>query len=160
MSAVFSRCGRYRYRLERAVGPGITAAYIGVNPSRADATANDATIRKLIGFAPRHGIGHWLVGNVFAYAATDISDLRDCDNPTGPGNDRHLKAICAEAELIVLGWGTLGKLPATLRNHHKRVLRIVARSGQSLHCWGKTQDGQPRHPLMLPYNSPLIEWTP
>jgi hypothetical protein len=158
LSAVFSRCGRYRYRLERAIGPGIKAAYIGVNPSRADATHNDPTIRKLIGFAPRLGVGHWLVGNVFAYAATDIGDLRACDDPVGPGNARHLRAMLAEAELIVLGWGTLGKLPPELRDHHKRVLRMAARSGRVLHCWGTTLDGQPRHPLMLAYATELVAW--
>lgn len=159
MSAVFSRCGRYRYRLERAIGPGIKAAYIGVNPSRADATRNDATIRKLVGFAPRLGIGHWLVGNVFAYAATDIGDLRGCDDPVGPGNRRHLRAMLAEADLVVVGWGRLSKLPPGLRDYHKNVVQMAARLNQPLHCWGTTQDGQPRHPLMLPYGTPLTSWT-
>lgn len=160
MSAIFSRCGRYRYRLEREIGAGGKALYIGVNPSRAGATHNDATIRKLIGFAPRLGIGHWLVGNVFAYAATDIGDLRTCDDPVGPGNTRHLRAMLAEADLVVLGWGILGKLPAHLRDHHKTVVRMTMRSGKPLRCWGMTQDGQPRHPLMLPYKTPLVSWVP
>ncbi len=140
------------------LGPGIKAAYIGVNPSRADATHNDPTIRKLIGFAPGLGVGHWMVGNVFAYAATDIAALRTCDDPIGPANARHLRAMLAEADLVVIGWGTLGKLPAALRGEHRRILRMAARLACDLRCWGVTMDGQPKHPLMLAYATPLMRW--
>ncbi|MEY2927549.1 MAG: hypothetical protein RL367_2026 [Pseudomonadota bacterium] len=159
MSAVFSRCGRYRYRLDRILGPGIKAAYIGVNPSRADATSNDPTIRKLIGFAPGLGVGHWMVGNVFGFAATDIAALRDCDDPVGPGNARHLRAMLIEADLVVIGWGTLGKLPAGLRDEHRRLLGMATRLRRDLHCWGVTGDQQPRHPLMLAYRTELERWS-
>jgi len=45
--AIISPCGQFRYRLERDTSTcgGITAV-IMVNPSTADATQDDATIRK------------------------------------------------------------------------------------------------------------------
>src|SRR5882724_1884503 len=53
MSAVISNCGLYRYRLDRMLRDdhGPTVAFVMVNPSTADATQDDATIRKCIGFA-------------------------------------------------------------------------------------------------------------
>ena len=54
-SAIISACGTYRYRLEReGRGDGATAV-IMVNPSTADATLDDPTIRKLRGFGDRYG---------------------------------------------------------------------------------------------------------
>lgn len=29
------------------------------------------------------------------------------------------------------------------------------RDGGIVWCWGTTKEGQPRHPLMLPYSTPL-----
>ena len=89
MSAVISDCGQYRYRLERnTVGGGATAV-IMVNPSTADATENDATIRKPIGFGQHHRWGRLLVGNLFAYRATDVRKVGRGFDPIGPDNDDH-----------------------------------------------------------------------
>ncbi len=47
MTAVLSPCSLYRYRLERDVQlAGQVFAYFGINPSTADATLDDATVRK------------------------------------------------------------------------------------------------------------------
>lgn len=47
MSAILSACGKYRYRLEREVGMGGPVyAYFGVNPSTADGSIDDATVRR------------------------------------------------------------------------------------------------------------------
>lgn len=56
--AVFSPCGKYRYRLWRVWGDADRRClFIGVNPSKAGAVDNDHTIRKEIGFAKRWGFG-------------------------------------------------------------------------------------------------------
>jgi hypothetical protein len=71
MSAIISSCEQFRWRLEREIQvSGIVVALIGVNPSTADATVNDATIRKDMGFGRRLGWGKIIKGNVFAYRAT------------------------------------------------------------------------------------------
>src|SRR4051812_24929917 len=50
-NAVISACGRYRCLLTRQVGPSQrTAAFIMLNPSTADASNDDPTIRRCIGF--------------------------------------------------------------------------------------------------------------
>lgn len=45
-NAVISSCGKYRYVLTRQLGSGSkTATFIMLNPSTADATQDDPTIR-------------------------------------------------------------------------------------------------------------------
>jgi len=84
-SAIISDCGLYRYRLERHDLSGSGAvAWLMVNPSTADATEDDQTIRKVIGFTERLGGGWAIVGNKFAYRATDIHALHALDPVRGP----------------------------------------------------------------------------
>lgn len=159
MSAVISPCGAYRYRLERHALTGAGAvAWIMVNPSTADATQDDATIRKVIGFSNRMGAGWAIVGNKFAYRATDVRELKVCRDPTGPDNDAHLAAIISEAPTVVVAWGPLAKLPKHLHCRWRTVARIADDIGRPLMCFGTAQDGHPRHPLMLAYDTPLVEW--
>lgn len=159
MSAVLSDCGLYRYRLERhgLLGAG-GVAWIMVNPSTADAKEDDATIRKVIGFTNRLGGGWAVVGNKFAYRATDVKELRRVADPRGPENDAHLEQIMAAAPVVIAAWGPLGKLPPHLRKRWRTVAAIADRVGAKLMCFGTAQDGQPRHPLMLAYDTPLVEW--
>lgn len=158
-SAVISDCGLYRYRLERYKLSGAGAvAWIMVNPSTADATDDDATIRKVIGFSERMGAGWAIVGNKFAYRATDVRELRTAPDPKGPQNDAHLTAIMREAPVVIAAWGPLAKLPKHLRRRWLTVARLADEAGAKLLCLGTAQDGQPRHPLMLAYDTPLIEW--
>src|SRR3954454_15761859 len=94
-NAVISACGRYRYLLSRQVGPGLrTATFIMLNPSTADATNDDPTIRRCIGFARQWGCGRLAVLNLFAVRATDPAEMKRADDPVGPENrdwfDRHL----------------------------------------------------------------------
>jgi hypothetical protein len=159
MSAIISDCGLFRYRLERELGySGPTVAILGVNPSTADATINDQTIRKDIGFGERLGWGRIIKGNEFAFRSTDVKGLRTARDPIGPENDAHLDQIMRDADLVIAAWGPLAKLPAALRGRWKDVVRMADRVGRKLHCFGVADDGQPRHTLMLSYATPLTEW--
>lgn len=158
-SAVISPCGLYRSRLERVIGgDGPVAAILGVNPSTADATVNDATIRKDMGFARRHGWSRIIKGNKFEYRATDVKVLRTVADPVGPDADAHLASIMRDADVVVAAWGPLAKLPPQLRTRWRRVVKIANEVGCDLMCFGTAQDGQPLHTLMLSYETPLIRW--
>lgn len=174
-SAIISDCGLYRYRLERellgvgraydaggaAYATGGTAAFIMVNPSTADAETDDATIRKVKGFASRLGAARIIVGNKFAFRATDIKALRHCAAPVGPENDAHLEQIMRDADMHIVAWGPLGKLPpGRLRARWRAVAEIARKVGCTLQCLGTAQDGHPRHPLMLGYSATLAPWEP
>lgn len=157
MSAVLSACGRYRYRLEREVGmDGPLYAYFGVNPSTADATVNDATVRKWIGFTKTLGGRGFIVGNVFAFRATDVNALRTELQPCGADNFAHLERIADVADVLVPCWGDRSKVPRTLHHHIDTTLDFLRAQGKPILCFGKTAGGDPKHPLMLAYSTPLV----
>jgi hypothetical protein len=159
MSAVISSCGTWRYRLERDLGrSGPVAAIFGVNPSTADAIKNDQTIKKDMGFGERLGWGRIIKGNKFAFRATDVNELKRAIDPIGPENDAYLEQIMRDADVHVVAWGPLAKLPIHLRPRWRAVDRIAKRVGCRLMCFGTAQDGHPRHTCMLGYSTPLIEW--
>lgn len=159
MSAILSDDGRYRYRLEREVSDvGCVAAIFGVNPSTADATTNDATIRKDMGFARINGWRRIIKGNLFAYRATDVRELARVPDPNGPDNDHHIWSIMTDADVVVVAWGPTSKLPRQLRERWRVVAHMAIRCRKPLWCLGVANDGQPRHTLMLPYASPLVPW--
>lgn len=160
MSAIISPCGQYRYRLERPdVFGDFATAVIMVNPSTADATENDATIRKLIGFRNRWGWGHIIVGNLFAYRATDVRELGQVSDPVGPDNDYHLRSIIGDAQHVVVAWGPLSKQPKALRDRWRAILSIAQPLGKPVMSIGEpAKCGHPCHPLMLPYERKLQPW--
>jgi hypothetical protein len=165
MSAVLSDCGRYRYRLEREVPgmyPGaqsLRPLFIGVNPSTADATVNDQTIRKDIGFCQRWCAGRFYKGNVFGYRATDVTKLAEVEDPVGPENDHYLLQMIDECNLIIPCWGDAKKVPRALRYRFDLVRKLLYEAQKPVRIFGLTKGGDPLHPLMLSYSTTLKEWT-
>ncbi|HAR06055.1 MAG TPA: hypothetical protein DCR72_10885 [Pseudomonas sp.] len=162
MSAIISPCGRYRYRLERDCTLPFEGsrvfAFFGINPSKADATVDDATVRKWRGFTLRNGGHRFIVGNIFAFRSTDPKVLAYQDDPFGPDWLPHMDAIIAEADVLVPCWGGLSKMPPSLRGAPAQVLASLLRSGKPVLHFGVTSCGQPKHPLMLGYDTVLTEW--
>ncbi|MGF6609376.1 hypothetical protein OKW45_004298 [Paraburkholderia sp. WSM4175] len=162
MSAILSECGTYRYRLERRIETAVTShtvAYIGMNPSTADATLDDATVRKWRGFTIRYGGSHFVVGNLFAYRATDVCELAAARDPVGPENDEHLRAIMANADVVIPCWGIREKVPRALRYRFDQVEAMLLDSGRQIKTFGFSKYGDPLHPLRLAYSTPLVDWS-
>lgn len=161
MSAVISGCGRYRYLLDRAWGNSAPVLlYVMLNPSTADAEIDDPTIRKCVGFAKRLGFERLRVANLYAFRATKPKALPMADNPVGIENDAYLGHSIATAERVIVAWGG-HKLP--IRWRYSKARRVedflrVAGPNQLLECLGTCGDGSPRHPLMLPYATPIEPW--
>src|SRR3990167_7612004 len=93
-SAIISPCGSYRYTLHRPI-PSILRwvkplLCIMVNPSTADATKEDPTVRRCIGFAKDMGATSLTVVNLFAFRSASPKALATMDDPVGPDNDRHI----------------------------------------------------------------------
>lgn len=158
MSAIISDCGQHRLRLDRWVTGScgaLTFAYFGVNPSTADASINDQTITKLGEFTRRHGGNHFIVGNAFTYRATDVRALAAA-TPNHADADRHIDAIIAEADILVPMWGRTTKVPKHLRPRFNEVAAKLLASPKPMMVFGWTAGGDPKHPLMLGYNTPLV----
>lgn len=140
-SARLSECGRYRYELWRRWEDGPHVLFVMLNPSTADATNDDPTIRKCIGYAKRWGFGALCVANLFAFRATDPKDMKRAADPVGRDNDATLKRLANDAGLIVAAWGAHG----SHLGRDKAVLKMLP-TIKALHV---TKDGSPGHPLYL-----------
>jgi hypothetical protein len=141
-SANFSRCRTYRYALRRQwVARGSVVLFVGLNPSTADEEVDDPTIRRCIGFARDWGYGGMIMANLFAYRATHPAELKRVPEPIGPRNNLWLAALAKQVHLVVCAWGNHG----TFLQRDQNVLRRLSRA----YCLGRTQSGQPRHPLYL-----------
>lgn len=140
--AYISACGRYRYSLWRQWAPGPQVAIVGLNPSTADATLDDPTIRRCIGFARSWGYCGIIMLNLFAWRATQPRDMMAAEDPIGPDNDRVLCEAHRRAALTVAAWGAHG----TYGGRHNAVREMLPK----LHYLRLTKDGHPSHPLYLP----------
>lgn len=152
-TAEISDCGRYRYELTRTWDSDLpVCTFIMLNPSTADAEADDPTIRRCIGFAKREGCGGLRVLNLFAFRATSPDDMKAADDPIGIGNHGFLGTLSSVSPppLVIAAWGTHG--------HFKSRDCVVLGQLASLpiYCLGKTKAGHPRHPLYVRANHPLL----
>jgi hypothetical protein len=152
-SAGLSPCGRYRYWLRRAWlhgGDGRTACFVMLNPSTADAGADDPTVRRCLAFVRAWGCSALEVRNLFALRATDPGALLSAADPVGPEGDAQL-ALARDAAPVVAAWGAgvpFGRDRAAL----------VLLAGTPLYCLGTTKGGQPRHPLYVRGDARLVPW--
>lgn len=142
----------YRYALSRAWGDGPMVMFIGLNPSTADATVNDPTIRRCMGFARREGYGGMWMANLFALRATKPARLFEATgNPMGPDNEQWLRDMAkwCGSNNIIAAWGIHGDF----MGQAYRLRRLL--DGYRLRCLGRTKKGHPRHPLYLRADAPL-----
>lgn len=155
MSASLSTCGRYRYRLTRVWSPSEPLLpFIMLNPSTADATVDDPTIRRCKGFAERERYGGIVVVNLYGLRATRPDVLWGTSDPIGPENDHAIARVTIDARgPIVCAWGVNGDV----MNRGAKVLEFIEQIAavDRLVCLGKTKSGAPRHPLYVPANQPL-----
>lgn len=154
-SAVLSECGKYRYQLTRQWADGPVMGFIMLNPSTADATVDDPTIRRCIAFATREGCGGLLVMNLFALRATKPSALAQHSHPIGPEWRHWMDAGLARVTgPLVAGWGAQKGIDAAVAT----TLHVVSVCGtrHEVKCLGTTKDGYPRHPLYVRGDQPLV----
>ncbi len=159
--ATFSECGVYRYHLWRVWNQELPImVFVMQNPSTADATENDPTIRRCIGFAKRDGFGGISVRNVFALRATDERVLLTHPDPFGPDNEQHLLAARNVSLMtrLVAAWGNRLAFKKGSRHRDMYCKAANACAMQHAYCLGTTKSGDPCHPLFLPKNRELIPW--
>lgn len=150
----------YRYTLERTWDPERPqCAFIGLNPSTADESALDPTLRRCVRFADGWGYGSFVMLNLFAFRSTDWRGLHHARDPVGPANDRWIDQMTAEVVndggIVVCCWGTHAQFVAGGR------ARIAAvRDGLAEPYYIRlTKSGFPEHPLYLPSRLEPTPWT-
>jgi hypothetical protein len=148
-AAVLSDCGHYRYALWRdtnILGNEGQVRFVMLNPSTADATEDDPTIRRCVRFAADWGFARLVVANVYALRSTDPAGLADAADPVGPENDHWLRETYSDQ--TIAAWGASKYLS---REREAEVLTLLTYGGSlGLDCLGQTKDLRPRHPLYVP----------
>lgn len=144
-NARFSRCGRYRYSLDRrwAEGNG-RALFIGLNPSTADHRQDDPTIRRCVGFAKSWGYEAMEIVNLFAFRATYPEDLKNADEPIGAANARWIAKAIKASDIAIACWGNDGGFMDQASRLRKRY--------PNLNCLKMNLSDHPAHPLYLKAN--------
>lgn len=164
-SAEISDCQQYRWWLRRSwtnwdkngiavPGKGV-CCFVMLNPSTADATIDDPTIRRCVGFAKTWGYTILSVRNLFAFRATNPAELLFTENPTGgERGDLELLAACT-ADITVVAWGA-----GVVGNRDKVALALFAKHfpRHPLYCLGTTKNGYPRHPLYVRADQQLVRF--
>lgn len=149
--AWFSDDENHRYMLWRDLQGGlfhsarieIACLFIMLNPSTADASHDDPTVRRCIDYATRWNFHQLVVCNLFAWRSTDPEGLHKAEDPIGPENDRAILLAAETADLVVCAWGNHG----SLNQRGSKVQTMLIDHGVKLYCLGQNQDGAPVHPL-------------
>lgn len=142
MSAELSACGRYRLELRRWWNAGAV---------------------DWIEEPPLAGVHGLIVGNLYAYRATDPDELLEltAEEAIGADNDDALQAQIRQAHVVICAWGNG---PWRLRSevHANRVRAVVSMihaAGKTAWMLDRTKAGMPRHPLYFPMGEPLREYS-
>lgn len=141
-SAIISKCRKYRYELRRTwqIKTGLVC-WVMLNPSTADANFDDPTIRRCMGYTARWGYGGIIVVNLFAFRATNPSELKKIMDPIGPKNNTYLEQASSRADITIAAWGDKGTYL-----QRDTVVMPMLKTPHYLHL---TKKGNPHHPLYL-----------
>ncbi len=151
--AIFSDDRKYRYVLWRVWNVAKpTLMMIGLNPSVANEFKNDPTITRGIVRADRNGFGSFLMGNLYAYVSTDPKALLSNGDSVGELTDYYIKQMVILSDRQLCGWGSFK--PVTKRA--PAVLLML----KEPYCLGINADGQPKHPLYVSYDVPMVRYSP
>jgi hypothetical protein len=155
--ATFSTCGRYRQVLTRQWNSDLPwIMFVGMNPSTADHTHDDPTVRKECTYARMWGYGGLIKCNVMDYRCTNPKGLLDVDvTPCSAQNLLHIHKHVSEVDQVVAAWG---KLPPKLKPHADAVGKLLCLSHVPVHCLGYNLDGSPKHPLYVKMSVTLMPY--
>ena len=141
--AKFSKCRKYRYALWRTWDESKPyAMFIGLNPSTADETKDDPTIRRCIYFSKAWGYGGLCMTNLFSYRATKPDDMLTAQNPIGRENNKWINFLAVDAGIIIAAWGNNG----SFLGRSAETLAMLP----NLYCFKLNKSGEPAHPLYQP----------
>jgi len=153
--ALFSKDMQYRYRLTRIWDESLFKVnFLLLNPSIADETRLDPTVTRCMERARRLGAGVCEITNIFALISTDPKNLYREGDVIGRDNDKAIIVAAKSSELVIAGWGSHGDL-----NQRGLIVRsLLSSSNINLKCLRILKNGQPQHPLYLPYECEVINY--
>jgi hypothetical protein len=163
--AVLSADGRYRYMLTRELEATVkqpsliprSLTWVMLNPSTADASEDDATIRRVRWFSRAWGATRFAVVNLFAFRSTHPNGIPlDDVLARGPEWLYWTMSAVEQCDGLVFAWGAHPRAAAAARVFEDgSLLRPVLRPL----CLGLTLHGAPRHPLRVPCAQQLVRYS-
>lgn len=159
MYASFSPDRIYRYSLWRSwsLMPSMTDPFVNficLNPSTADETTDDNTIRKCIKFSKSWGFSRMCVTNLFAFRATDPKVMKKATDPIGEDNDNTLRYVAGNAKMVIAAWSQHG----SFMNRSAEVRKVVMQFRRTPIHYLRMGKNEPWHPLYLPDVTKPTEW--
>ena len=161
----------YRYTLTREVddlGVGCLC-WVMLNPSTADDSVDDPTIRRVMRFTRDHGYRYLTVVNLFAVRSTNPASLADMLDAgvdiVGEGNDSAMMGAFCVSDAVVFAWGASAPHSIALAARERRVIELCASESNRCEpsrppvCLGVTAQGHPRHPLYIHASTRLTPFT-
>lgn len=136
-----------------------TLLWVLCNSSTAGSDGEDPTSRKVDGFTERLGFTRWRIVNRHAYRTPYPRELRRLikagHDTVGERNPTLVKDQLQRASVVMFAWG--GALPKpTFNDAFFTFVRTYFQG--TIWCLGLTDDGEPRHPLMLSYDTQPTEF--
>ena len=116
------------------------------NPSNANESKDDPTIRRLINFSKKFNYGGFFVGNLYTNISSNPKNIDQSQNISKKNLKILVKLINTVSD-VVYAWGNSTDEPNFLK-------KLV----DSPMCLGKNKDGSPKHPLYIPSNSKLLKF--
>lgn len=155
--AMISKCGKYRYSLFRVWDEDKPiAAFIMLNPSKADAKENDPTLTKIIKIikiAKNNGFGSLWVVNLFALRSKDPKVLESSQDPIGIENNKHISAVRSLPQCtVIFAWGA-----HKMAKEREDYIFKMFPNAMALHI---NKNGSPKHPLYCKDSTKLIQFKP
>lgn len=153
--AEISKDRKYRYSLHRIWdNDKPLILWIMLNPSKADHTKDDPTVRKVIAYSKKWGYGGLYIGNLFAYRSTDPKILKHLSKATaiGPQNDIKILDLSMCVNTVIFAWGRNGNL-YNRAEEVKDMFRVA-------HYLELTNSGEPKHPLFLSNDLVPLKFNP
>lgn len=154
-----SRTCRYMlWRIWDQTLPVVTFAML--NPSRADESTLDNTLRRTHTFARMNGYGGMIVVNLIPFVSPSPRDAvnAECEafgEDNGERNVQHIQNALKRSKTVVVGFGTwVSKSP--FKEAYQQLGKIL--SEQSPVCLGHNADGSPKHPLYVAADTPLQQF--
>lgn len=123
-----------------------------LNPSTADASNDDPTIRRCLGFCRQIGdFGRLEVVNLFAFRTPSPSELQKETDPYGQENEAYQTEAIKKADLIICAWGTNGAFLSA----GDEIIKKLSPFSHKTFALDLTKNGHPKHPLYVAYDLQL-----
>lgn len=157
-SADISRCGFFRWTLNRTwSSEGGHVCFIGLNPSTADHRKDDPTVCRWMHFARSWGYGGFTAVNLYPFRHSSPAHCRSWSRwqDSGPdfyvrdrlwANERVIVEEAKRAALVVACWGG-GTWDPEYVEHVLEQVETGEAPWPTIHCFGRTKDGSPIHPM-------------